>query len=149
MRLALLPLAWLLALPGSLHTRAAEPVRLKEGGYRFRGELYEATVDGHGRLASLQDDFAAFWQATMADMRARPLDLKVTPAPEPSNAHKMVSLVSFTGLGGRRIEGWLEEPADGGKYAASFGSRVQNYQWPKPGRDDNFCTIANARTAAK
>ena len=82
------------------------------------------------------DDFAAFWLATMADMRARPLDLKMTPVAELSNAHKTVSLVSFTGLGGRRIEGWLEEPAAEGKYAANFGSRVQNYQWPKPGPND-------------
>jgi cephalosporin-C deacetylase len=87
------------------------------------------------------DDFAAFWQATMADMRARPLDLKVTLAPELSNAHKTLSLVSFTGLGGRRIEGWLEEPAAPGRYAASFGARVQNYQWPKPGPSDTADTV--------
>jgi cephalosporin-C deacetylase len=87
------------------------------------------------------DEFAAFWQATMADMRARPLDLKVTPVAELSNAHKTVSLVSFTGLGGRRIEGWLEEPAAAGKYAASFGSRVQNYQWSKPGPNDATDTV--------
>ena len=88
------------------------------------------------------DDFAAFWQATMADMRARPLDLKVTPAPELSNAHKTVSLVSFTGLGGRTIDGWLEEPAAPGKYVASFGARVQNYQWPKPGPNDTTDTVS-------
>ena len=86
-------------------------------------------------------DFAAFWQATMADMRARPVDLKVIPARELSNAHKTVSLISFTGLGGRRIEGWLEEPAAAGKYAASLGARVQNYQWPKPGASDATHTV--------
>ena len=88
------------------------------------------------------DDFAAFWQATMADMRARPLDLNVTPAPELSNAHKTVSQVSFTGLGGRTIDGWLEEPAAPGKYAASFGARVQNYQWPKLGPNDTTDTVS-------
>lgn len=86
-------------------------------------------------------DFAAFWQATMADMRARPLDLKVTTAPELSNAHKTVSLVSFTGLAGRRIEGWLEEPAAVGRYAATFGARVRNYQWPQPGPNDTTGTV--------
>ncbi len=80
----------------------------------------------------------------MADMRARPLDLKVTTAPELSNAHKTVSLVSFTGLGGRTIDGWLEEPAAPGKYVASFGARVQNYQWPKPGPDDTTDTVSLA-----
>ena len=87
------------------------------------------------------DDFAEFWQATMADMRGRALDLKLIAAPELGNAHKTVSLVSFTGLGGRRIEGWLEEPAAEGKYPASFSSRVQNYQWPKPGSDDTAKTV--------
>jgi len=88
------------------------------------------------------NDFAAFWQATMDAMRAHPVDLKATPAPDLSNTHKSVSLVVFTGLGGRRIEGWLEEPAAPGKYAASFGARVQNYQWPKPGPNDTTDTVS-------
>ena len=50
----LLHLSWLLVLLASLNAPAAELVRIKEGGYRFRSELYEAVVDGHGRLASLQ-----------------------------------------------------------------------------------------------
>ena len=53
-----------------------------------------------------------------------------------------VSQVSFTGLEGRTMDGWLEEPAGPGKYVASFGARVQNYQWPKPGPDDTTDTVS-------
>jgi phosphopantothenoylcysteine decarboxylase/phosphopantothenate--cysteine ligase len=35
----------------------------------------------------------------------------------------------------------LEEPAAQGKYAASFGARVQNYQWPKPAPNDATDTV--------
>ena len=81
-------------------------------------------------------DFKEFWAATLRDMRERPLDLKVTPAPKLSNAHKAVSLVSFTGLGGRTIEGWLVEPTAPGKYAGRIGAVVQNYAWPEPKPDE-------------
>jgi cephalosporin-C deacetylase len=106
-----------------------------------RDMVFVYDAENYRPISTRPDDFATFWQATMADMRARPLDLTITPAPELSNAHKTVSLVSFTGLKGRRIEGWLEEPAAPGKYAATFGSRVQKYQWPKPGRDDATDTV--------
>ena len=79
-------------------------------------------------------DFQAFWQATLKEMRDRPLDLQVTPAPELSNPHQAVSLVAFTGLEGRRIEGWLVEPTAAGKYPAMIGARVQSYRWPQPCR---------------
>jgi cephalosporin-C deacetylase-like acetyl esterase len=81
-------------------------------------------------------DFQPFWETTLQEMRSRPLDLKVTPAPELGNAHKTVSKVSFTGLGGRLIEGWLVEPTAPGKYPAEFGARVRNYGWPAAKPDE-------------
>ena len=54
MRIAVRQLRWLLVLLTAGRASPAEPVRLQDGGYRFQGELYQATVDRHGRLASLQ-----------------------------------------------------------------------------------------------
>ena len=54
MRNAVHQLPWVLVLLSAASVSAAEPVRLQDGGYRFQGELYQATVDRHGRLASLQ-----------------------------------------------------------------------------------------------
>jgi len=62
-------------------------------------------------LLTRPDDFTAFWDATRKELRGRPLNLKVTPAPELSNTHRTISKVSFTSLGRRIIVGWLTEPA--------------------------------------
>jgi len=80
-------------------------------------------------------DFTAFWEATLREMRHRPLDLAITPAPELSNTHLTVSKVSFSTLGGRRVEGWLVEPTVPGKYPSQFGAVVRNYDWPVPTPD--------------
>ena len=107
-----------------------------------RDFVFAFDAEGYRPPLTRPSDFAAFWQATLKDMRDRPLDLKAVPAPELSNAHKTVSLVSFVGLGGRRIEGWLEEPAAAGRYPASLGSRVQSYEWPKPKPDDKADSVS-------
>ena len=54
MRNAVRQLAWVLVLLAATRTSAAEPVPLKDGGYQFNGECYQAVVDLHGRLATLQ-----------------------------------------------------------------------------------------------
>lgn len=54
MRALLRPVTCLSVLLAPLPALAAEPLPLAGGGYRFHGEHYEAMIDGHGRLASLQ-----------------------------------------------------------------------------------------------
>ena len=51
-------------------------------------------------------DFDAFWQATLAETRARPLDLTVE-AVDIGLASNETFDVTFTGFGGARIKGWL------------------------------------------
>lgn len=53
MRFTMRQLAWVLVLLAAAPTSAAEPVQLPDGGYQFNGELYQAVVDRHGRLATL------------------------------------------------------------------------------------------------
>ena len=54
MRISTRRLPWFLVLLSTPYAAAAQPVRLQDGGYRFQGELYQASVDRRGRLASLQ-----------------------------------------------------------------------------------------------
>jgi len=119
-------------------------VRLQAGDETItsRDMVFVYDAESYRPALTRPDDFAAYWQATLKQMRDQSLDLQVTAAPELSNAHKAVSLVSFTGLDSRRIEGWLVEPTAPGKYPATFGARVQNYQWPKPAPGDKVETVA-------
>ena len=106
-----------------------ETVLTKDLVFAYDAEHYQPPLTS-------PSDFQTFWGATLKEMRSRLLDLKITPAPELSNTHKTVSKLSFSGLGGRMIEGWLVEPATAGKYPAEFGARVRNYDWPAAKPDE-------------
>ena len=54
MLLALRSLSLIALLLSFVNLRAAEPVKLDDGGYRFANDLYEAVIDTRGRLASLK-----------------------------------------------------------------------------------------------
>jgi cephalosporin-C deacetylase len=76
------------------------------------------------------DDFDAFWQETLATCRSVPLDLQAQPVDYPISAMH-VRDVTFAGIDGTAIEGWLAMPAGrGGKplpllvrYHGAGGSR--------------------------
>ena len=54
-------------------------------------------------------DFDAFWAATLAETRARPLDLVLEPVDVGLRSNETFD-VTFTGFGGARIKGWLILP---------------------------------------
>jgi cephalosporin-C deacetylase len=93
--------------PGPYHFRLAvstgnELLAQQEGTLLYRPQSWA--------LPNLEPrDFDAFWQSTLAEMRTRPLEVKwheagEKPAPEPFRE------ISFTGLGNRRIRGYLGIP---------------------------------------
>ncbi len=55
------------------------------------------------------EDFDAFWAATLAETRARPLDLVLEPV-DVGLASNETYDVTFTGFGGARIKGWFIVP---------------------------------------
>jgi cephalosporin-C deacetylase-like acetyl esterase len=73
-------------------------------------------------------DFWAFWEGQLKAMRAQPLDAKVTPLPEKSNAEVQAFAVEITGCNGRRIKGEYSEPVKAGKYPVLLST-------PHPGKD--------------
>ena len=114
MRNAVQQLPWFLVLLSAAFASAAEPVRLQDGGYRFQGELYQATVDRHGRLASLQVNGQEILLPPVGQcqgLRRVPGGGAGTPhAPGPAADHHRI------GDGGgprRRTGGELSLPADG------------------------------------
>lgn len=60
-------------------------------------------------------DFAAFWEEVLAEARAAPLEVDVTPS-GPRLAGVEVSRVIYRGLGGARISGWYVRPKEGGAH---------------------------------
>lgn len=73
-------------------------------------------------------DFWAFWQGQLTAMRAQPLDARLTPLPEKSNAEVQAFAVEITGCNGRRIRGEYCEPVAAGKYPVILST-------PHPGKD--------------
>jgi len=130
-------LDWRMQPAAPLVARAAMRIQAGEEVIGSRDFVFVYDAEHYRPPLTRPADFQAFWQATLKEMRDRPLDLQVTPAPELSNPHQAVSLVAFTGLEGRRIEGWLVEPTAAGKYPAMIGARVQSYQWPQPAPEEN------------
>lgn len=73
-------------------------------------------------------DFWAFWEGQLQSMRAQPLDARLTPLPEKSNAEVRAFAVEITGCSGRRIRGEYSEPVVAGKYPVILST-------PHPGKD--------------
>lgn len=55
-------------------------------------------------------DFTDFWQATLTEALAAPLDWSVKPSAHPGTPDHEVFDVEFAGLLGNRIGGWLTQP---------------------------------------
>lgn len=80
------------------------------------------------------DDFDAFWAAQKAALAAVPLDLRISPAPELSNARVRVSHISFQNVGNwagpSRFHGVLAMPTGPGPFPAVLvppGAGVRPY----------------------
>jgi cephalosporin-C deacetylase len=57
-----------------------------------------------------QADFDAFWQRTLAEQDARPIDATFTDVAHPAYDTVSVQDVAFTGFGGTRVRGWFVAP---------------------------------------
>jgi cephalosporin-C deacetylase-like acetyl esterase len=67
-----------------------------------------------------QPDFKQFWKDTLAELAKIPMDAKVTPVPEQSDATAEAFRVSLATLGGRRVWCWYWKPRKPGRYPVQF-----------------------------
>jgi hypothetical protein len=67
-----------------------------------------------------QPDFQQFWKDTLDELAKIPMDAKVTPAPEQSDATAEAFRVSLATLGGRRVWCWYWKPRKPGCYPVQF-----------------------------
>ncbi|WP_248927935.1 acetylxylan esterase [Paenibacillus hamazuiensis] len=76
------------------------------------GYIEEVTRPFYSYLPELtkQDDFDAFWERTVAEARAVPLNPERKPADYPS-PHVKVYAISYNGMDRTRIHGWFIVPA--------------------------------------
>lgn len=93
---------------------------IEEAGKVVRDFWWVFTYDfDHYQPATTRPaDFDQFWKEALAESAALPLDIKMTPAPDKSNAQVDAFKVSYATLGGRRIYAWYARPKAPGKYPA-------------------------------
>ena len=86
-------------------------------------------------------DFDAFWAATLAEVRAHPLDPVLVPVETAMPVFDSFD-VTFSGYGGHRIRGWLIRPRAGATdivvkfigYNGGRGFAHEHLFWPSTGR---------------
>ncbi len=72
-------------------------------------DLWPDRVAGYRSDAVAPEDFDAFWAATLAEVRAHPLDLILTPFDAGLTAFDVYD-ASFSGFGGHRVKAWVILP---------------------------------------
>lgn len=92
--------------PGFYQVRLADSVRFNIG---VRPDEVVSLPDSH-------EDFAAFWESTIAEMEAEPLEVKWERVPEQSNDIRETFRVSFNSWGGGIAGGIVAIPVADGKY---------------------------------
>ena len=70
---------------------------------RGRAEDYQSSI-------TRPPDFDAFWDQTLAELDAIPLDPELTPVPMRSTDEVEVFEIHYTSLGNVRIAGWYCRP---------------------------------------
>jgi cephalosporin-C deacetylase len=72
-------------------------------------DLQHPAIDAYESKVTMPDDFAAFWDSTIAEARAAGGDVVLTPA---ETTLKLVEVfdVTFPGFGGHPVKGWLALP---------------------------------------
>jgi cephalosporin-C deacetylase-like acetyl esterase len=60
--------------------------------------------------------FEKFWEETLSELAAIPMDAQLTLVPEQSDAHSEAYKVSLATLNGRRFYGWYWKPRKPGRY---------------------------------
>lgn len=61
-------------------------------------------------------DFEKFWEKTLSELAAIPMDVQLTIVPEQSDVHSEAYKVSLATLNGRRFYGWYWKPRKPGRY---------------------------------
>jgi cephalosporin-C deacetylase len=79
-------------------------------------DLWPDSVAGYRSDDVAPEDFDAFWAATLAEVRAHPLDLILTPFDAGLTAFD-VHDASFAGFGGHRVKAWVILPKGGARAA--------------------------------
>ena len=122
----------LLAATESVRVRPGQPGRfsikldaLDPGFYQVRLGGYQSFNIGINpeRIESPQDkqpDFDAFWERTLAELAAVPMDAQLEPVPEHSDSLRTTYRVRFSSLGGATAGGILCVPVKEGKYPVSL-----------------------------
>ena len=112
--------------------RPGEPARLSfaldaagPGFYQVRLGQYQRFNIGINpeRIESPQDkqpDFDEFWERTLAELAAVPMDARMEPVPEHSDSLRATYRVTFQSLGGATAGGILCMPVREGKYPVSL-----------------------------
>lgn len=96
--------------PGFYQVRLGESQRFNIG---FNPEQIESPQDK-------QPDFDAFWDQTLAELAAVPMNAKLEFVPEHSDSHRNTYRVRFQSLGGATAGGILCMPVQEGKYPVSL-----------------------------
>lgn len=122
----------LLSAVSTARVRPGRPARLRfkldaagPGFYQARLGAHQAFNIGIDpeRIESPQDkqpDFDAFWEQTLAELAAVPMDAQLEPVPEHADGHRITYRVRFSSLGGATAGGILCVPVKPGKFPVSL-----------------------------
>lgn len=103
------------------------------------------------RIESPQDkqpDFDAFWERTLAELAAVPMDARMELVPEHSDSHRNSYRVFFKSLGGAQAGGILCVPIREGKYPVSLelmGYGAQPYWFDPAAEPDKIQFLVSVR----
>lgn len=150
----------LLLVPATAHVRPGRPARLS---YRLDGAgpgFYQARLGAHQafnigidpeRIESPQDkqpDFDAFWERTLAELAAVPMDAQLELVPEHSDSLRNTYRVRFSSLGGATAGGILCMPVQEGKYPVSMelmGYGAEPYWFDPAAEPDKIQFLVSVR----
>ena len=103
------------------------------------------------RIVSPQDkqpDFDAFWEQTLAELAAVPMDAKLELVPEHSDSHRSTYRVSFRSWDGALAGGILCVPVQPGKYPVSLdlmGYGAEPYWYDPAAEPDRISFLVSVR----
>ena len=104
-----------------------------------RAFVYDA--DNYTHKLTRPDDFTAFWDAKLKQLRAIPMDVKVTELPSKSTEVYIQSEVELTLWKGQRKSFIIQAPRKPGRYLALFNGKLSN---PRTGANRVIVSISHS-----